>query len=77
MKRFDAEEAIRTAAKVPWYDFLKPSPFRPFKDQTSLQTANWHAHAYSKEVRSLQIGRAFWAWTSILLAIIAAIGWLR
>lgn len=76
MKSFDPEESIKKAAQVPWYDFLVPRPFPPFKKMTSLEDANWYAAVYSGELRNLQIGRAFWAWTSIFFAMVAVIGWL-
>ncbi len=77
MKSYDFDEEVKGAAQVPWYNFMVPHPLPPFKKTTSLEDANWYAAAYSSEVRNLQIGRAFWAWTSIFLAVVAAIGWLR
>jgi len=76
MKSFDPAKAVREAARLPWYNFLLPRPFPPFREATSLEDANFFARAYHSEVHNLQIGRAIWAWSSITFAIVAAIGWL-
>lgn len=77
MAQFDPEKAIAEAARVSWYNFLAPRSFPAYKNETSLEVANWYATTYQREVNNLQFGRAVWAWIAIFFAIIAAIGWLK